>query len=356
MDTFGSGRNRRLAAALCAAALLAAGGCRKKEESQTGKSSRAVPVSAMKAELRPLEIREESVGYIEGRESPAVSAEVSGRVNAVLVDNGAPVRAGEALARIDDGDLKLRHDAALAAASNAEKNVARLKNLFAEQAIPEDQLDNARTQLTALRDQLAAAARDLKRATVTAPLSGKVQSRLVAEGDYVTPGKPMFVIAGSNRLQIHLPFPEAIAKSFAVGQAVRLTSPIDPGAVMEGKITEIRPAITSGSRSIDVIVNRDDPGGWMPGASVTGSVLLNSRQAAVMVPAICVVLRPAGEVVYLIAGDKARAVPVKTGVRRDGMVEIISGLKGDEILAADGAGFLTDGAAVKAAPAADGTK
>ncbi len=356
MVIFGSGRNRRTAAAFCAVALVLAGGCKKKEESQTGKGPRPVLITARKAELRPVEIREESVGYIEGREAPAVSAEVSGRVNAVLVDNGASVRAGDVLAKIDDGDLRLRHESALAAASNAEKNVARLKDLFAEKVVPESQLDDAQTQLTALRSQLATAARDLKRATVTAPLTGKVQSRMVAEGDYVNPGKPMFMMAGANRLQIHLPFPESIANRFEVGQAVRLTSPTDPGAAMDGKISEIRPAVASGSRSIDVIVNKNNPGGWMPGASVTGSVLLEYHQAAVLVPALCVVLRPAGEVVYAVAGNKARAVPVKTGVRQEGMVEIISGLKGDEILAADGASYLTDGAAVKEAAAADKTK
>ncbi len=355
MEKFGSGRNRRIVAAFFAAALLLAGGCKKKEEAQAGKGPRAVPVIAAKAELRPVEIREESVGYIEGSEAPAISAEVSGRVLAVLADNGAPVRAGGVLARIDDGDLRLRHEAALAAASNAEKNVARLKNLFAEKVIPENQLDDAQTQLTGLRSQLAAAARDLKRAAVTSPLDGKVQSRLVAEGDYVNPGKPMFVIAGGGHMQIHLPFPESIANRFAAGQAVRLTTPMDP-AVMEGKISEIRPLIASGSRSVDVIVNRNNPGGWMPGASVTGSVLLDFRKAAVLVPSLCVVLRPAGEVVYVIEGDKARAVPVQTGVRQDGMVEITSGLKGDETLAADGASYLTDGAAVKVASVADKTK
>ncbi len=356
MDIFGSGRNRRMAAALCAAALLLSAGCKKKEASQAGNGPRPVPVIAMKAELRPVEIREESVGYIEGPEAPAVSAEVGGRVSAVLVDNGAAVRAGEALARIDDGDLKLRHEAALAAASNAEKNISRLRNLFAEKVIPESQLDDAQTQLTALRSQLAAATRDLKRATITAPLDGKVQSRLVAEGDYVNPGKPMFVIAGSNRLQIHLPFPESIARRFAAGQAVRITSPTTPDTVIEGKISEIRPVITAGSRSIDVIVNRDNPGGWMPGASVTGSVLLDFRKTAVVVPALCVVLRPSGEVVYTITGNTAHAVPVKTGERQGGMVEITSGLKGDETLAADGASYLADGAAVKTASAADGSK
>jgi len=52
-------------------------------------------------------------------------------------------------------------------------------------------------------------------------------------------------------------------------------------------------------------------------------------------------------VVYVIEGGRARQRVVKTGHRRDGQVEILSGLKAGERVAVDGAGFLTDGAAVE---------
>ncbi len=346
---------RRLIAALGIALLIAgAAACKKKEEGPKQMGPRAVPVSVARAVVEPLEIREESVGYIESRETPTVSAEVSGRVAAVLADNGATVRAGDLLAKIEDADLRLRRNTARAAAENAEKNVARLQKLFDEKVIPESQYDDAQTQLTALRDQLAAAERDLKKSAVIAPISGKVQSRLVAEGNYVNPGKEMFIISGDDRLQIHLPFPETVAARIAVGQPVRMTSPVDPGTVVEGKISEIRPLVSSASRSIDAVVNKANPGGWKAGASVTGAVLVGRREAAVLAPALCVVLRPAGEVVYVLEGDKVRQAVVTTGVRQGAMVEITSGLNGDETLVADGAAFLTDGAAVKARQEAAG--
>jgi multidrug efflux pump subunit AcrA (membrane-fusion protein) len=59
-----------------------------------------------------------------------------------------------------------------------------------------------------------------------------------------------------------------------------------------------------------------------------------------------VVLRPAGKVVYLIADGKAKQQIVDVGSKQRGLVEITSGLQGGEILALDGAGFLTDGAMV----------
>jgi len=62
------------------------------------------------------------------------------------------------------------------------------------------------------------------------------------------------------------------------------------------------------------------------------------------------VLRPAGKVVYVIAEadgqKKAQQKPVKVGAKRGGRIEILEGLAGGETIALDGAGFLTNGAAV----------
>jgi multidrug efflux pump subunit AcrA (membrane-fusion protein) len=60
-----------------------------------------------------------------------------------------------------------------------------------------------------------------------------------------------------------------------------------------------------------------------------------------------VVRRPAGTVVYVIEEGRAVQRVVETGLQRDGVVEILSGLKAGERVAVDGAGFLTDGAAVE---------
>jgi hypothetical protein len=65
-----------------------------------------------------------------------------------------------------------------------------------------------------------------------------------------------------------------------------------------------------------------------------------------MVPEQSVVLRPAGKVVYAIEGNVARQRIVETGLRQDGLQEVTKGLAAGEVVAADGAGFLTDGAAI----------
>ena len=113
--------------------------------------------------------------------------------------------------------------------------------------------------------------------------------------------------------------------------------------------------ITEGSRSIDVIADVQGELNWQPGASVTGTVVLGAQAAALMVPEQSLVLRPAGEVVYVVRNNVAgqavvQQAVVKTGARQNGLIEVLNGLNANETIVVDGAGFLTDGAPVKIAP------
>ena len=100
------------------------------------------------------------------------------------------------------------------------------------------------------------------------------------------------------------------------------------------------------------IVELEDPGKLRPKATLSGKVLIETRLNVVMIPVLSVVRRPAGELVYIIKGDKAEARLVNTGHHENGLIEISSGLSGSETVAVDGAAFLTDGATIKIAGAA----
>jgi RND family efflux transporter MFP subunit len=114
-------------------------------------------------------------------------------------------------------------------------------------------------------------------------------------------------------------------------------------------ITEVRPSVNPANRSITVIVDFDNPGSWRPGASVRADVVLAVRPDAVTVPQVAIVRRPVGDVVYVIRDGKAEERPVKRGLRSGARVEILEGLAAGEVVAVDGAGFLTQGAGVDVA-------
>lgn len=333
--------------------LLAA--CGASEEG--GRQERATPVTTTAVETRAVERVELSVGRLRANSAPAVSAETGGRIRQVHVDVGDTVEAGQALADIDAELQRIAVNSGRAEVArlqalleNERRRVRRLSDLAKSQSIAQDQLDEARTAVESLQAQLEAAqARledaeyNLRQTTIVSPVSGKIQSRLISVGDYVTPGMRVFELVSGRALQAFLPLPEHLQGAIALGQPVRLAAPARPDDWIDAEVTDLRPVIGEGSRAIELIVDLDNPGGWRAGGSVTARVVLE-RHEGVVVPPASVVRRPAGEVVYVVDGQRAVERSVRVGLRGDGWVEIADGVESGETVVVDGAGFLTDDA------------
>lgn len=359
-------RGRRLFLGGLALALVTVSACGKDEQKPQGPPPTMVTTAP--AQAQNLQITQESIGSVDTQTAPFVAAEVAGRVTRLAVNVGEHVRAGQVLAELDPRDQQLTRQAAAAELNrvqallrNQQRLVERYQKLVQQGFVSETALDNAESQLAAYREQahaaqaqLEAAQRNLARTKIVAPITGRVEQRMVAIGDFVTVGKAVFQLTSSQTLRVHLPFPETLAAQLRPGQAARLSTPTAPGKTVEGRVSEIRPMVGVGSRSIDVIVDVPNPGDWRSGASVNGAIVVGERPNAVTVPEQSVVLRPAGEVVYVLNAGKAEQRVVQTGLRQGGLVEIQSGVKAGETVIVDGASFLTDKAPVavqKTAPA-----
>lgn len=343
---------------ICIALPLA--GCAKKTEGEK-KGPPAANITVSQTQLANVQVLQESVGVVDTDAAPTVAAEVPARVAKVLANAGDAVKAGQTLALLDAQDLgnsqraaqaEVRRTEALLA--NQQRITERYRELIKQNFVSPTKLDEMESSLTALREQLAAAQAQLANAShnlaktrITSPLNGRIEQRLVSEGDYAGVGKPLFQIATTQKLRVRLPFPEGVVQQIHAGLKVRLATPTAPGKTIEGMVAEVRPMIGASNRAFDAIVEVANPGDWKPGASVNGAVIIAEHPQAVVVPEASVVLRPAGKVVYVIKNNAAMQRIVETGENRGGVVEIISGLTANETVAVDGAGFLTDKAAVK---------
>jgi RND family efflux transporter MFP subunit len=346
---------RASAVALCAVLLA---GCGADEAKPV---QRGTPITAQQPEVRTVSTVEYSVGVITSPELPLVKAEATGRVVELLVDAGSTVSVGQALARLDDEvqQLGLRSaEASLKRAEvqrdNTDKSLKRLADLQASGAVSQGALDDARAAADAAAAQVNEARAALEQArwgqrmtAIVSPIAGVVQQRRVAVGDLVRIGDPVIEIAAASALRAVLPFPETFLGRIQVGQRVQLTLPERPQQIVEGQIDELRPIVGRDNRAIEAIVAFANPGGWKPGASIVGEVIIEARPDALTVPVESLVLRPAGEVVYVVDGKQVKATPVTVGVRTGGYAEILSGLSASQTVAVKGAGFLTDGAPVE---------
>ena len=158
----------------------------------------------------------------------------------------------------------------------------------------------------------------------------------------------------ARRIYIRLPFPLDIVRRLKIGQPVTLIN-FEDGKKTTGVIREIRPALSTMTQTVEVIAEVNNPAGWRPAGSVRGEIALEIHRNMPVVPEQSIVLRPAGAVVYVISDNVAHAHPVKTGIQRDGMIEILDGIQPGWIIAVDGAALLSDGAKVSVRTATPAT-
>ncbi|MDX8402293.1 MAG: efflux RND transporter periplasmic adaptor subunit [Mariprofundaceae bacterium] len=354
-------RGWMMTAAMLAALALA--GC--KSEAEQSPAEQGVPVTLTSPRVQDVPIVTHVVGRLAQSRFTTLGAELAGRVTDVPVEAGDPVRKGQLLVRIDDRDARAAVEragsrlASLQAQLSAQrKMVNRLRHLREEHFVTQARLDEAEARLTSLEKRLAAAKVDLaqarrqvRRARVLAPFDGRIQHRFVAPGDFIGLGKPLVSLAGQGAAGLHarLPFPETMLGRIRPGLKVRLHtfSGCDP---VETRISEVTPKVSE--RNGAFVARADLPEGmrgacWRAGAAVAADIELDVHANGIVVPEAAVVLRPSGSVVYVVENGTARERRVRVGVRLDGAVEILDGLRGDERIALDGAAWLSDGAAVR---------
>jgi membrane fusion protein, multidrug efflux system len=320
-------------------------------------------VTVTQIKNQAVENTEVAVGSLEGLIDATVAAEVVARVIKVHVVDGEQVKEGQLIATLDASDFAMQRNEAQAEIAriqalleNQAKVVARNQALVDKKFISQNAVDTEVAQQKVLKQQLEAAKarigsinHDSSKSKVLAPVSGTIEKRSVGAGDFVRIGDPIVQIVSKRKLRAHLPFPEQIAAKLKPGQKVRLSTPTSSN-VIETVVHELKPMIAEGNRSVDVIADVEDQTDWQPGASVTGIVVLGEQAAALMVPEQSLVLRPAGEVAYVVRNGIAHQAIVKAGQHQNGMVEILDGLQANDTIVVDGAGFLTDKAPVKVSP------
>jgi membrane fusion protein (multidrug efflux system) len=325
-------------------------------------STYRVPVTGVRAQSGAIRLLTRVQGVIEAIDAPEIRSKVAAEVVEVNVDEGDPVQAGQVLARLDDEGFRLDKVAVQAdiqrlqaLLENRQSTLERDQSLTRQKLVSDAKLDDSRAAVKQTRAQLAHARSLLDKALyqlshtqVVAPIGGVVQQRSVSRGDYVNPNSPnskaLFQIVDTGHLRARLYFPENLARRVAIGIPVELIKGQDRVAT---RIAHIRPMLEAGNRALHALADFDNGPQWKPGESISATAVLAQHAQAVVVPQATLVRRPAGLVVYRLEDGASREVSVTTGIRERERVEILSGAAVGDLLALDGAAYLSDGTAVE---------
>ena len=332
------------------ASLLLLAGCGKpvEEASAPGPSGPPMVVQVAAVAVQPLWDEEEVVGNVEAAQRAVLAAKVTGVIDAIKVAPGARVTRGQILASIDAREIKARLDSAEAARDQAQKDYARIEKLLKSGSSTRQEFDAATTRLRTADAVLVEARTMLQYTEISAPFDGVVTRKLVEVGDLATPGKPLLEMENSSLLRFECEIPEALVDRISMGAGLPVT--IDAaGATLAGKVSEIAPSASAGSRTF--LVKLDLPPAEKLRAGQFGRVRVPVRERpAVLVGEAAVVRRGQIESVFVVEEGMARLRLVKTGRQMNGRVEVLSGLSGGEKVVVHDAHLLKDGAAVEAKP------
>ena len=155
-------------------------------------------------------------GTIESRQEARISAEVSGRVEALPYDAGDKVEKGTVLVRLDDSDLRSQLNVARAALDAAEAHVQqaqqefdRTKRLYEQESASEQQMDQATAALKRAKAQQSKAEAEIRtlrirldKTTIKAPFNGVVVTQHIEEGELAQPGSALLTVLDPERLRL----------------------------------------------------------------------------------------------------------------------------------------------------------
>ncbi|HET7699134.1 MAG TPA: efflux RND transporter periplasmic adaptor subunit [Vicinamibacterales bacterium] len=370
-------------------------------------TSAAAPPEPAPVAIRPAQVQGQTIdrfirvtGSLAADEQADVAAETAGRVIGTPVERGTRVTAGTVLVRVSatEADASLREADANAAQLEARLGLAagqpfdpskvpdvlnakasldwaeadfnRIKSLLEQKVVSQAEYDQRLTQVQAARQQYQAAQNtaqqsyrslqaararvDLARKSaadtvVRAPFTGIVAERLVSTGDYVSRGMKVATVVRIDPVRVELTVPEQYLSQVKAGQAVRLTVDAYPGEVFTASVRFVSPALKADQRALTVeAVAPNADGRLKPGLFATALLQQPAPAPALLVPAASVETVAGTSRVYVIAGDNRIEERIVTvGEKVGDRVEIASGVKAGERVAANPRGKLADGVRVQ---------
>jgi membrane fusion protein (multidrug efflux system) len=288
------------------------------------------------------------VGDLDADYEITVAAEIAARVTALPFAEGARLREGDLIARLDDAQLQAEMQRAEALVQQRRATFERVRTVVAERAGAPQDLDDAAAALAVAEADLALVRARLAKTRITAPFGGVVGARQVSPGAYLRPGETITQLARIDSLRVTFTAPELHLGRLGVGSPVRVRTSAFPDLVVDGTVDVVSPVLDRTSRSADLVARIGNPDRELrPGMSAEVSVILEDRPGALTIPAEAVFFQGQQAFVYTVDDDDAVAMtPIELGTRSAALVEVLSGLEAGQTVVRAGHQKLFPGARV----------
>ena len=287
----------------------------------------------------------EVVGTLQAVERVAIAAKMTGVMAQVPVVLGSRVNKGDLLVKISAREIVAQLNQAQVRFKQAERNLSRERKLLKKNATTAETVKSMQDQYAVAKAAVQKVQTMLSYATITAPFSGVITAKNVHAGDLATPGTVLMRMENDQKLQAVCAVPESLVLQIRSGQALTVTIPT-AGLTIDGKVAEVAPSADPVSRTaqvtIDLSYNENLRTGQFSRVKLPGQT-----KTSLFVPDGTVLPRGQMERIFVAADNKAHLRLVRTGMRQDGLTEIVAGLDPGETVICQNNEHLVDGQPIK---------
>ena len=291
------------------------------------------------------------VGEIRAFDTVAVSSEVAGKVDRVLVEVGDTVAKGAPLVEVDRETFAIQlaqaeanRDAAKANLELARKDLERKRDLRSDETIPQAALDQAQASFELATAEVAAAEaahslarRNFERSLVRAPASGDITERMVVAGQWTDVGSSLLELALGGKVKVAARVPETWVGRFA-GLETFTFSVGSRSTVHTAKVYSLQPVVREASRSFEIVGTAPSNGSMRPGMFANVTLTSPETESTMWLPASAIATSDLSQVL-MVVDDRIAYRKIQIGRRDEGTVEVISGLEPGEQVIEDVSGL-----------------
>lgn len=292
----------------------------------------------------------ELTGTVEPQSRAAVMPKIGGEVLEVYFQAGDQVQAGQALCKIDSDaltSLKLQMESARVAADEAERECARIEPLYAGGYVSQQSMEQARDGAASARLAYESAKHQydlqLEYTTVTAPISGAVETRNVEPHDHISTDTELCVISVEGQVQVKFGVTEKTRSNLAAGDTVAV---VKNGTDYSGRVAEIGSMVNPSTGLYDVKAELSRAEGLTNGAKVKLTVVMDRAENVMTVPVDAVNYAGGEPFVYCYEDGAAIQTMIEGGIYDSERMEVKSGLRPDSRVITSWSNELVDGAQV----------
>jgi membrane fusion protein (multidrug efflux system) len=288
-----------------------------------------------------------ATGQIEAMQSIELRPEIEGRLSEILIREGALVARGTPLFKVDDAELKAQVARAEADRDLARQSLARTRDLLAQKASSQAELERAEATARSDEAELDLLKVRLARTVVRAPFAGAVGQRFVSLGDYVTTSTRLVSLQTVTPQRAAFQVPERYADQLRTGQQVTFQVAALPGREFTGRVDFVDPVVQLPGRTITVKALVPNPDRQLQsGMFIEARLATAVRPDAVVIPEDAVTALQGSTFVWVVSDGKATRRQVDLGVRTPGFVEARTGVQARDQVVVGGQERLGEGAPV----------